>query len=221
MRDPHSFIRLTLVVFVAWVWMVFYSSSSFAQKDPFGKPDTCRIVVFQDEKSNQAMASVSVFNDEDIAAMTLPLRYGNGKSPIKCDSITFRKTRTELFDMKSKLIDTLHQTVLIGLISDMSGNKPPMKKGDGEVAKLYFTLPKGAKFQDVLIDTTWIKPFNMLKLVTPDVKGIYPEFDNSKALIKGGIPLTSTSEKKSEVPSKTGKEIEAEKSSEPEGKEKN
>jgi len=209
-----------LVVAVAWVGMVFYSSSSFAQKDAFGKPDTCRIVVFQDEKTNQVMASVSVFNDEDLAAMTLPFRYGNGKTPIKCDSIKFRKTRCEYFDTKTYSVDTLRQTVLTGLIADMSGNKPPLKKGDGEVMRLYFTVLQNKKFQDFFVDTTWIKPFNLLKFVTPKVKGIYPAFDNSKALIKGGIPLTSTSKKKSEIPSKTGKEKEAKKSSESEVKEK-
>ena len=213
MRHTRSLIRLTLAVAVALVWTVFYSSSSSAQKDRFGKPDTCRIVVTQDEKTNQVMASVSIFNDEDLAAMTLPFRYGNGKTPIKCDSIKFRKTRCEYFDMKTKLIDTLRQTMLIGLIADMSGNKPPMKKGDGEVARIYFTVHKGKKFQDFYMDTTLIKPFNLLKFVTPDVKGIYPAFDNSRALIKGGIPLVSPSEKKSEIPSKAGKEKEAKKSS--------
>jgi hypothetical protein len=220
MRHTRSFIRLILVVAVAWAGMVFYSSSSFAQRDAFGKSDTCRIVVFQDEKTNQVMASVSVFNDEDLAAMTLPFRYGNGKTPIKCDSIKFWKTRSEYFDAKTMLIDTLRQTVLIGLIADMSGSKPHLKKGDGEVARLYFTVPQKKKFQDFFMDTTWIKPFNLLKFITPDVKGVYPTFDNSKALIKGGIPLVTTSEKKSEIPSKAGKEKEAKKSSESEVKDK-
>ncbi len=219
MRDTRPFIRLTLAVFVTLLWVIFYSSSSFAQKDSFGKPDTCRIVVFQDEKTNQVVASVSVFNDEDLAAMTLPFRYGNGKSPIKCDSIRFWKARAERFDMKTELIDTVRQTVLVGLIVDMSGNQPPMKKGDGEVMRIYFSVPKGEKFQDFLMDTTWVKPFNVLKFVTPDVKGIYPAFDNSRALIKGGIPLVSTSEKKSEIPSKAAKETEVKKSSESEEKE--
>jgi|GEM_PF-667660 len=220
MRDTHSFIRLTLAVAVALVWVVFYSSSSFAQKDRFGKPDTCRIVVFQDEKTNQVTASVSVFNDEDLIAMTLPFRYGNGKSPIRCDSVKFSNTRTEYFQTKTVNRDTVRQTLLIGLIADWSGTKPPLKKGDGEVARIYFTVHKGKKFQDFYMDTTLIKPFNLLKFVTPDVKGIYPAFDNSKALIKGGIPLTSTSKKKSEVPSKAGKEKEAEKSPESGVKEK-
>ncbi|KPL00790.1 MAG: hypothetical protein AMJ91_03200 [candidate division Zixibacteria bacterium SM23_73_3] len=209
MRDPHPFIRLTLTVVALLVWMVLYSSSTFAQKDPLGKPDTCRIVVSQDEKSNQVTVSAYVFNDEELMALTLPFRYGDGKSPIRCDSVRFWKTRTEYFGMKAQKIDTIQQTVLIGLISDMGGDKPALKKGYGEVAKIYFTLSKDKKFQDFYMDTTRIKPFNVLKFVTPDVKGIYPAFDNSKALVKGGIPLASSVEKK-----------ETEKPSEPEEKEK-
>ncbi len=220
MSRPRFFTHLISVFSMALAGMIFYSSSSFAQKDLFGKPDTCRIVVIQDGKTNQVVASVSVFNDEELAAMTLPFKYGNGKSPIKCDSVKFSKTRVEYFAMKSQLIDTVKQTVLIGLIADMSGTKPPLKKGDGEVARIYLTLPKGQKFQDVFMDTTWIKPFNVLKFVTPDVKGIFPAFDNSRALIRGGIPLSSPGKKKSEVPSKGKKEIKGEEPPKPQPEEK-
>jgi hypothetical protein len=196
---PH--IRVVLMVLVILLSMVLCATAS-AQRDPFGKPDTCRIVVMQDEKSNQVMASVSVFNDEELAAMTLPFYYGNGKSPIKVDSVIFWKTRSEYFDMKTQLVDTVRQTILIGLIADMSGSKPPMKKGDGEVVRIYFSIKTNSKFQDVLMDTTLVKPFNLLKFVTPDVKGIYPSFDNSQALIKGGIPMASSQETEKEAEAK-------------------
>ncbi|MGB7062783.1 MAG: hypothetical protein WBF13_10600 [Candidatus Zixiibacteriota bacterium] len=208
MRFRRPVISATSALLAVLLYVFFCSTSCFAQRDQFGKLDTCRIVVFQEEKSNQVMASVSVFNDEGLAAMTLPFRYGDGKSPIRCDSIKFWDTRTMFFDMKTELIDTVRQAVLIGLIADMSGQTPPMKKGDGEVAKIYFTIPKGAKFQDFYMDTTLVKPMNVLKFVTPEVKSIYPAFDNSKALIRGGIPL----------PPPTGKqeESEAKKASNPE-----
>ena len=198
MRDT----RFCFVLLMVLVCVILCSSSSFAQKDTFGKPDTCRVIVSQDEKNNKAMVSVSVFNDEELAAMTIPFRFGSGTSPIRCDSVRFRRTRCEEFDMKTQLIDTTRQTVLIGLVADMSGTKPPLAKGDGEVARVYFTLSKNAKFQDMMIDTTWVKPFNVLKFVTPDVKSVFPVFDNSGGLIKGGIPIAASPEKKSEVPAK-------------------
>ena len=201
MRD----MRFRFIFVMVLVSLILCSSPVFSQKDTFGKPDTCRVVVFQDEKGNQAMASVSVFNDELLAAMTIPLRFGTGTSPIRCDSVRFRRTRIEEFDMKTQLVDTVGQTVLLGLVADMSGSKSPLAKGDGEVARIYFTFPKNTKFQDVFIDTTWVRPFNVLKFVTPDVKSIFPVFDNSRAMFNGGIPIPPPTEKKSETPAK-GKE---------------
>lgn len=200
--------RFYLVFVMALVCLTLCSSPVFSQRDTFGKPDTCRVVVSQDEKGNQAMASVSIFNDEELAAMTIPLLFGTGTSPIRCDSVRFRRTRTEEFDMKTQSVDTVRQTVLIGLVADMSGNKPPLAKGDGEVARIYFTLPKNTKFQDVFIDTSWVRPFNVLKFVTPDVKSVFPIFDNSRGMLKGGIPIPPPVEKKSEAPAK-GKESES------------
>lgn len=199
MRD----IRFYLVPVLVLAGVVGFSISSLAQRDTFGKPDTCRVIVTQDQKTNKAMASVSVFNDEELAAMTIPFRFGSGTSPIRCDSVKFRGTRTEEFDMKTQLVDTTRQTVLIGLVADMSGTKPPLAKGNGEVARIYFTLSKNAKFKDVLMDTTWVKPFNVLKFVTPDVKSVFPVFDNSRGLIQGGIPITASPEKKSYIPAKS------------------
>lgn len=201
MRD----MRLCLVWVMLLVGFTLYASPAFSQRDTFGKPDTCRVVVSQDKDGNQAMASVSVYNDEELAAMTIPFRYGTGTSPIRCDSVRFRNTRTEEFDMKTQLVDTVRQTVLIGLVADMSGQKPALAKGDGEVARIYFTLPKNTKFQDVLIDTSWVRPFNVLKFVTPDVKSVFPVFDNSRGMLKGGIPIPPPQEEKSESPAE-GKE---------------
>jgi hypothetical protein len=206
MRDWQRFIRWTSEAVLAW--MILCSVPAFAQKDPIGQPDTCRIVVIQDQKSNQAVANVSIFNDEELAAMTLTFRYGNGQSPVRCDSIRFWDTRCQFFEMKTGRVDSINQTILIGLIADMSGNNPPMEKGDGEVTRIYFTLPQGEKFQDFVMDTTWIRPFNVLKFVTPEIEGIYPAFDNSKAMIKGGIPIPSPEKTKDD--DKEGKPTESE-----------
>jgi hypothetical protein len=211
MRSNNPFHYMIFSFTMILILTLLFSSFAFAQQDPFGKSDTCRIVTFQDEKKNQVMASVWVFNDEELMALTLPFRYGNGNTPIRCDSIIYTKTRVEYFTTKTKLIDTTKQTILIGLLPDLFGQNPPLKKGDGEVVRIYFTLQAGTKFQDFFIDTTFIRPFNTLKFVTSEVKGVYPAFDNKKAMVKGGIPLippkvgeekAKTEEKKEEKSSK-------------------
>jgi hypothetical protein len=153
-------------------------------EDAFGKPDTCRIEVKQDQKGSRAMATVTLFNDEKVAAMTVPLRFGDGKTPIYCDSVSFTKTRVDYFQLKSALIDSTNQTLLIGLIADLSGKVPALDKGHGEVARVYFTWKEGAKAKGVTLDTTFIRPSNSLKLVTENVKDIIPLWDNAKGEIE-------------------------------------
>jgi len=202
MKYTNSFFYKGSAFTMFLVLVLLFSCVAFAQQDPFGKPDTCRIVIFQNEKKNQVMASVSIFNDEELAAMALPFRYGKGDTPIRCDSIKFSKTRVEYFQMKTKLVDTTKQTVLIGLLPDLMGQNPPLKKGNGEVVRIYFTLKKGAKFEDFFLDTTFISPSNTLKFVTRDVKSIYPAFDNKKAMIKGGMPMKTKGEGKAKTEEK-------------------
>lgn len=182
-------------LFILFILFCFVLSSSLAfagkkeeQKvtyyvDKFGKPDTCRITVEQEKKDRHVMATVSLFNDEKLAAMTIPLRFGDGKTPIWCDSISFKKTRVDFFQLKSVLIDSTNQIILIGLIADLSGKVPSLGKGNGDVAYIYFTLKEGAKTGGVTVDTTYIRPSNTLKLVTEDVKDIIPYWDNQKAKI--------------------------------------
>ena len=202
MRHNNPFVCRGFAFTMVLAGVLVFSCFASAPKDRPIKPNTCRIVTFQDEGSNQVMASVSVSNDEELAGMTLTFRYGNGDTPIRCDSIKYDKTRVEYFQMKTERIDTVKQTILLGLLPDLFGKKPPLKKGDGEVARIYFTLKKGAKFQDFFLDTTLIRPFNKLKFVTSEVKSIYPAFDNKKAMIRGGIPLKSEVEEKAKTEEK-------------------
>jgi hypothetical protein len=116
--------------------------------------------------------------------MTIPLRFGDGKAPLYCDSVIFTGTRVDYFQLKSALIDTANQTILIGLIADLSGKVPTLAEGKGNVATIYFTVKKGAKRGGVTIDTTFISPSNTLKLVTEKVKDIVPLWDNKMAQIK-------------------------------------
>jgi hypothetical protein len=186
--------------------MLVFSCFATAPRYQPPKPNTCRIVTFQEEGSSQVMASVSVANDEELAGLTLPFRYGDGDAPVTCDSIRFSDTRVEYFELKTQRIDTVEQVILLGLIPDFVGKKPPLERGYGEVARIYFTLKRGPRFQDYLLDTTTVRPFNKLKFVTSGVSGIYPAFDNQEALIRGGIPMRPKVEEEAKTEEKTGGE---------------
>ena len=191
-----------LAIILAAIFM--FSCFATAPKYRPPKPNTCRIVTFQEEGSSQVMASVSVSNDKELAGLTLPFRYGDGDSPITCDSVSFSDTRVEYFELKTHRVDSVNQVVLLGLIPDFAGQKPPLETGYGEVARIYFTLKRGPRFQNYFLDTTTIRPFNRLKFVTPDVSGIYPAFDNKEALIRGGIPMQPRIDEAAKTEEKTG-----------------
>ncbi len=118
---------------------------------------------------------VDLVNPGPIAALTLPLRWGNGRSVYRLDSADYRGLRTEYFALKTFRVDSTRQNVLIGLISDLGGNYPPLEAGAGGIARLHFSSKRPTSTQ-LSLDTTFIPPHNTLQLVTPDVRAIRPAF---------------------------------------------
>jgi hypothetical protein len=143
--------------------------------DEFGQTDAVRLRVEQVHGS-QWIAMVELSNDENIAAMTLPLRWRPRGGFFRLDSASYDGLRTEQFALKTFYPDSVKQTVLIGLISDLGTGLPPLPPGDGPIARLHFTaLQVSVKPLDV--DTTFIRPHNVLQMVTPDVSSILPVFE--------------------------------------------
>lgn len=123
-------------------------------------------------------ALVELVNPAAIAALTLPLQWGNGRSAYRLDSADYHGLRTDYFALKTFRIDSTKQTVLIGLISDLGGNYPPLEPGEGGIARLHFSSKRPVNTA-LAIDTTFIPPHNTLQLVTPDVRAIRPTFRSS------------------------------------------
>lgn len=175
--------RRTLIL--SLILFLLFSSLVWAYDDKFGKPDTCRITVIQKEKSNKVEAKVWLFNDEDVAAMTVPIRFGDGKgSSLYCDSVSYANTRVQNFQWKSAKIDSTKNNVLLGLIAAISAKTPPLKPGQGEIGTIYFTIKKGVRSKEIVLDTCFVEPSNVLMIITDDVKNIVPVFDNKNARIK-------------------------------------
>jgi len=164
-----------------------------AEKENTGtKMDTCRIEIKMDEKNNKAVAEVYIVNTKATTAFTVPLRFGNGKSPIICDSISYKGTAVENFAVRAGNIDSTQQTLLVGLIADISGSGLTLKEGSNLVARIYFTLTNTKQTTEIVLDTCTYKPQNDLKMVyrvmkkgeKPRIKDVVPIFDNRNARIK-------------------------------------
>lgn len=135
-----------------------------------------RITIFVDRvDSLHWEASIDLSNIGLIAAMTLPFRWGDGRSPFRLDSADYRGLRTEYFALKTFRVDSTRQSVLIGMISDLGGNYPPLEPGSGTIARLHFSTTRPTRELPSL-DTAFIAPHNILQLVTPDVRAIRPDF---------------------------------------------
>lgn len=143
--------------------------------DVYGQMDTIRVEIGPTADARWEVV-VYLTNDENLAAMTLPFRWGPRHGFYRLDSASYAETRTERFAVKTFYPDTLKETILIGLISDIGKGLPPLGPGSGPIARLYFTNVKHA-VKPLSLDTTFIPPHNVLQMVVPDVASVYPVFE--------------------------------------------
>ncbi len=146
-----------------------------SRSDEYGKPDSISVEI-ANTSGSQWEAIVKLTNDENLAALTLPFRWGPRHGFFRLDSASYAGTRTSYFAVKTFLPDTTKETILIGLISDLGRGLPPLEPGSGPIAKLYFTMLKNPA-KPLVIDTTFIGPHNVLQMVTPDVRSVMPTFE--------------------------------------------
>lgn len=168
---------LTSLIFLLSLWLPQISQAQAqVKKTDHGKADTCYIEITQ--KKDKIVAKVNISNDQKLSGAAIPLKYGDGKAPLQVDSVSFLKTRVEGFAWKhggfkekTVLNDSL-QAILIGLIANLGGSQPPLDKGKGTVAYIYFTLKTDKPYQ-VTLDTTSLPPNNSLMLVDTEA-GVVP-----------------------------------------------
>jgi len=149
------------------------AGTAWTQNDPIGKTDTVKLVV---ETINPAkwVITAYVWNDEDIAALDIPLKYTAGVAKLKVDSVSYVGTRMATFAQKYNQVDTLAQTMHFGGFAYVGSDKPPMQPGGGEVAKVYISAIGDKKPGAFAIDTTTVAPNNSLMLVDKNAKIITP-----------------------------------------------
>lgn len=161
--------------------------------DQSGRLDTV-IVEVRQMSGNQWVALVSLQNDENLAAMTLPFAWSPFQGAFRLDSASYTGLRTEYFSLKTYYPDTTAGTILIGLISNLGTGRPPLAPGQGPIARLHFTALKDDTVP-LVVDTAFIRPFNVLQLVTPDVHSILPAFQTHTTTRGSAPPLKGIDER--------------------------
>lgn len=148
-------------------------SGAVAQDDKFGKADTIFIETYQIDAKTWGV-NVSLFNDEDIMALSIPLRFKSGNTRVVADSAVYTGGIVEAFRVKQARVDTATQCLTLGLINDVGVSVPPIPPGQGRIATIFVSSLDDVDINNLKVDSTTTPPGNSLQLVTPPSTGIVP-----------------------------------------------
>jgi hypothetical protein len=162
-----------LITTVVMAGLLVMAAAVSAQDDPVGKVDTVTLIV-DNTAPGHWMITAQVWNDEDLAAIDIPIKYTAGVVRLGVDSISYAGTRMEFFAQKYNPIDTANQTMHFGGFAYMGPDKPPMAPGHGDIARVYISA-MGDKAPGVFaVDTCFMAPNSTLMLVDKNAKIIIP-----------------------------------------------
>jgi hypothetical protein len=114
-----------------------------AVANDFGNRDTLRLATPVVD-GGEYRVPVAVHNDQELAGMDIPLRFGQPGDPITLTRVEW-SARVAGWDYKHAAIDNGSKTLIIGLISNISGNRTgmglgPFTEGDAAIATLVFSV---------------------------------------------------------------------------------
>lgn len=158
---------------------------SFAQAKDTGNRDVLRLsdAVYS---NGEWKVAVNVINDEQLAALDIPLRFAQPNENIDLVRVDFAQ-RVSDWDFTHAQIDNQAKTVILGLISELVNMRPnaDMKvsaSGDTKIADLVFKVAEGQKPSFATFTTQ--SPGHELTFIynqevegTLQVQSVTPEFE--------------------------------------------
>lgn len=103
-------------------------------------------------EADKILVPIELNNDQSMMALDLPLKFSEG---VTLEEVVFEGTRSENFDFRHATINNENNTVVIGLIPMVYGEKAELTPGTGEIARLVFTV------DDPTVETIDIEPTSM------------------------------------------------------------
>jgi hypothetical protein len=187
--------RLTTILLVLALGAMF---ASVAQAKDTGNKDVLRLSDAVLENGEWKVA-VHVINDEELAALDIPLRFGQPNENIDLVRVDF-STRVDDWDFTHAQIDNQAKTVILGLISELvnmraSADMKVSASGDNtKIADLVFRVGEGHVPQFTTFTTQ--SPGHELTFIynekvegTLQVQSIQPEFEANVSFKDGGEQL--------------------------------
>ena len=138
---------------------------------PPSKHDTVSVTVEQVPGKNQVRVDIFVVNVEPVAGLPMPFKITAKDAKLRFDSVSYAGGRVEYFQLKTQNPDTTNQTVLLGLIADLSGTKPPLAPGRGKALSLYYSAAGALAAADVKVEPVLLSPANRLEFNTIESDG--------------------------------------------------
>lgn len=179
--------KLMFVILLALLFLPQSAGLALAQ-DP-GVPDTCRVSCSDITlPGQQVVIEVSIYNDEALGGLVVPLVFGQPTLDVVCDSVSFVGSRLEGVENLEAFIDNANYKLLFYAIY-ISADLPA---GDGMIATLYFTTgPNWDSTLCVHIDSTFYPPANRLEF-SPRASGkaLYPKL--KRGCLGSGLSFTPT-----------------------------
>lgn len=116
---------------------------------------------------NTVVVPLVISNEDNLTAMDIPIKYSDG---VTLKEVTFENTRTSYFDLKIYNINAEEQTVVIGLLPQLSSvEKPDLSAGTGPVANLVFEIEDPNVNEITLTEHVTENPGHYLAFVYHDV----------------------------------------------------
>jgi len=146
------FYTLTVVLIVLVLpAMVFGAASKFGVAKAIGG------------ENNLITVPLQISNQDNLTALDIPLSFSEG---VTLTEVSFEDTRVDYFDLKVASIDNESNTVLIGLLPQMSSvKKDDLKAGTGAIANLTFQIDDPSVKEVTLEAITMEDPHHQLTFV--------------------------------------------------------
>ena len=145
-------------------FILFQKTVVLAQSDGFGVQDTLYIDIERvSEKS--WLFHVSLTNDEDVEALSVPLKMTAGLNRIVADSAVYIGGRVEKFALKAFRADTLIQCVTLGMVANLAPTNVTLAKGRGRLVTIFVSSLEDKPIEKLIVDTTTTHPNNSLIVV--------------------------------------------------------
>jgi hypothetical protein len=139
------------------------SKAPAAEGEAISAVDTVMVTVTPGAAKNQVQLDVYVVNVDSVAGLPMPFRVTAPGAKLNFDSVSYDGGRTAYFQLKTQNADTLNQTLLLGLIADLSGSKPPLAPGRGRALTVFYTSDRPVKPEQVKVEPVILPPANRLE----------------------------------------------------------